>query len=141
MSILYLPAPLVRYTIYLLIISVIYFFLGYSWPNGEEAKFDFVGYEQDFKLYATKRKFINVTQPCSKFLQDDCEADILANFNYSNCENPCISVTLPKSATQSLDFSDIECKTVADQTCMTWNFNTALNEIIDKCPRNCENVQ
>ena len=135
------PSRAIIYPILVPIISILCIFLGYSWPNGEEAKFDFVGLEQDFKLYASKRKFINVTQSCSKYLQDDCETDILANFNYSNCENPCIAVNLPKSATKSLDFKDVECKTVSDQTCMTWNFNTALNEIIDKCPRNCENVQ
>ena len=30
---------------------------------------------------------------------------------------------------------------MADQTCMTWNFNGALFDVKDKCPRSCENVQ
>ena len=114
---------------------------GYRWPNGEELKFNFAGYEEDFRLYTSKRKFINVTNACSKYLQDGCETDIIANYNYSNCENLCMPVTLPESATKSLDFKDTECETVYDHTCMAWEFNDVLNEIIKKCPKNCVNVQ
>ena len=50
-------------------------------------------------------------------------------------------VTLPESATKSLDFKDTACETVYDHTCMAWEFNDVLNEIIKKCPKNCVNVQ
>lgn len=115
--------------------------LGFGWPNGEEVKFNFVGYEQDFKMYAFKKKFLNVTSTCSEYLQDDCGSNILANYNYSSCPNPCMAVTLPKATKKDLPFRDVECKTVDDRVCMMWIFNDALNEVLEKCPKNCENIQ
>ena len=50
-------------------------------------------------------------------------------------------VTLPESAKKSLNFKDTECETVYDHTCMVWEFKYALDEIIQKCPKNCVNVQ
>ena len=54
-----------------------YGLIGYGWNNGEEFKFSLDGYDQDFKLYATRRKLLNATSTCSKYLYDTCEADII----------------------------------------------------------------
>ena len=114
---------------------------GFGWPNGEEVKFNFDGYEQDFKIYAFKKKFLNVTDTCSQYLQDDCGSNMIANYNYSDCENPCMAVTLPKATKKDLAFKDDECETVGDRVCMMWKFNEALLEVLENCPKNCENVQ
>ena len=82
-----------------------------------------------------------MTSTCSQYLQDDCGSNIIGNYNYSECENPCMAVSLPKTSTNDLAFKDKECQTVGDRVCMMWKFNSALNEVLEKCPKNCENVQ
>ena len=52
-----------------------------------------------------------------------------------------MTVSLPEQTKKDLPFKDVECKTVADRVCMMWIFNNALNDVLENCPKSCENVQ
>ena len=130
-----------------------YGILGYGWVNGEELKFGLEGYEQDFKLYASKRTFLNVsfvdnrktsttsaTKSCSKYLSAICEWKNISNAEYKNCNSTCLAMTLPPSSKEASKLFS-ECETISDYVCMKWKFNAIMFEIVENCPKHCSATQ
>ena len=122
-----------------------YGILGYGWVNGEELKFGLEGYEQDFKLYASKRTFLNVSfvddqtrakKLCSKYLSGICEWKNISNDEYKYCNNTCLAMTMPPSSKAASKLFS-ECVTLSDYVCMKWTFNSIMYAIVENCPKHC----
>ena len=131
-----------------------YGILGYSWNNGVELKLQVEGYDQDFKIYASKKNSLNVTynedrrvlsgsstKTCSKYLYHKCEMEAILTYEYSDCENrTCLAMTLPPSSNADINkFPD--CQSIRDYVCMKNEMNVIMGDVNEKCPKHCSATQ
>ena len=118
-----------------------YGILGYSWNNGVELKLQVEGYDQDFKIYASKKNSLNVTKTCSKYLYHKCEMETISNHDYSHCKNrTCLAMTLPPSLNEDINkFPD--CESIRDYVCMRSEMNFIIVDVNEKCPKHCSTTQ